>query len=395
MDPSNEKEPRVGEPTAASAEERPFTEPSTRRRKAHKSGFLTKMALGTLAVFLTFLVIGAVAVAVVVMPLYNAYRESYEGLNFITESDTYVPDTLPEGSDPIGSDDPEISNWEETYFPPAVSVPGVYQIDPIESHIENILIIGADSLSTMSGRTDVMMVCSINKLTGEAKLISLLRDCLVPIEGLGYNRLNTAYASGGVPLCVNTINRLFGLDIQKYVLVNFSGTVEIVDACGGVDLTLTSTEVYYLQNKGTPAKRNSNGTYHLDGEAALTFMRFRKDSSDFRRTERQREVITALFRQVLSDTSASELYDLVRDLFGIIKTNVTLDEALSLAQTAVNVGAQMNIESYYVPALPYNDRYFLFSQQRFVGKGEGGAAILQIDIAGEKEALLKYIYGEN
>lgn len=89
----------------------------------------------------------------------------------------------------------------------------------------NILVLGTDSRNVTldRGRSDTMIVVSYNKKEGTIKMVSLLRDALIPIEGYGWNRINTAYFFGGVGLAVNTVNQLFGLDIQSFVVVDING----------------------------------------------------------------------------------------------------------------------------------------------------------------------------
>lgn len=354
-----------------------FDEASERRGKKICAWFLLLLAL--------LLVLIGAAVAVL-LPLYQSYRDSYVDVDIVTRDEEYSrPDyptdiEIPENSDELdwGDDEDDFpedtetlpSNPAETIdgttangivtAPPETTTPetekapsvvdnGIYYVKQKDPNVVNILILGVDTrdISKFSGRTDSMIVCSYNKKTGEVKLISLLRDLLVPIEGHDWNRLNTAYAFGGISLCINTINDLFGLDIQKFVMINFSGTKTFIDSCGGVDLSLSSSELKYLNHKNVT--KNADGTYHLDGDAALTHMRNRAVGNDFGRTTRQRQVMMALYRQIVSSRDLTQIYSLIREGFKLVRTNMKLNEILDMATSVVSYGTDLDITSAHVP----------------------------------------------
>ena len=151
----------------------------------------------------------------------------------------------------------------------------------------------------------------------------------------------------------------------------------------------------YIEKFGYKAISNGDGTYHLDGGAALIHMRQRYGGSDVNRTERQRKVITALFRQVVSSRDITEIYDLIRNAFNakMFQTNIPIDEMLTLAASVASNGANMTIGSYRIPTT-YSSIYFHIGQQKKVGKGEGGANVLQIDFDLQKSKVQEYVYGK-
>ncbi len=288
-----------------------------------------------------------------------------------------------------------------------VTVNGIYKVDKIDPDVENILLVGTDSrnMSSLKGRSDTMIVCSYNKRTGKAKLISFMRDTLVPIEGLGKNggilwqRLNATFSLSGIACTINTINQLFGLDIQRFVIINFEGTKKLVDSCGGVNVKLTNTpgdpkgEVQYIQNSGGKVIKNSDGTYHLNGESALIHMRQRYGSSDVTRTNRQRKVLMALFQQVVASRDITEIYDLVRNAFNskMFQTNIPLGEMLDLAASVASNGANMSIGSHRIPTSYWSIRYDM-SAQKEVSKG--GAQVLSINFTEQKNKVKEFVYGK-
>lgn len=364
-----------------------------------------KIRIWFTAILLVLVMLICAAVAVL-MPLYQAYRKSHMDVPIVTRPDesytrppepTFDPDSTgpddTDSTDPSGTTEPPVTEPDDTKpadtTHPPVRVPGIYKVDKKDPDIENILILGTDSRNVQKerGRSDSIIVASFNKRTKQVKLVSFLRDTYIPIEGHGWNRINTAYAVGGVALCVNTINDLFGLDIQKFVIVNFSGASTFVDACGGVDMALTQKEINYLLNLKDEFPQNSDGTYHLDGKVALDYMRMRKIDSDFGRTERQRKTMMAIYSQAMARKDVTQMYNLVREGFNLVKTNLKLSEMLDLAQSVISMGSELNIGSESVP--PRSTKKLMWSNRSIDRK-----SVLWIDnLDDAKKYVVGMIYG--
>lgn len=373
---------------------------------ADRSGIRPKKIRIWFTAILLVLVMLICAAVAVLMPLYQAYRKSHMDVPIVTRPDesytrppepTFDPDpTVPDdtdSTDPSGTTEPPVTEPDDTKpadtTHPPVRVPGIYKVDKKDPDIENILILGTDSRNVQKerGRSDSIIVASFNKRTKQVKLVSFLRDTYVPIEGHGWNRINTAYAVGGVALCVNTINDLFGLDIQKFVIVNFSGASTFVDACGGVDMALTQKEINYLLKLKDEFPQNSDGTYHLDGKVALDYMRMRKIDSDFGRTERQRKTMMAIYSQAMARKDVTQMYNLVREGFNLVKTNLKLSEMLDLAQSVISMGSELNIGSESVP--PRSTKKLMWSN-RYIDR----KSVLWIDnLDDAKKYVVGMIYG--
>lgn len=262
----------------------------------------------------------------------------------------------------------------------------IYKVEKKDPNIENILVIGTDSrdVTKERGRSDALIVVSYNKKTGSIKMVSILRDSLVPIEGRGWNRINAAYSFDGVGLCVNTVNQLLGLDIQRFVVVDFNGVTDFIDRAGGVTINLTQKEVDYMTNYSNGAVKYNVGPNNFNGDRALVYMRIRKIDSDFKRTERQRRVIETLAKKIVREKSLSEIYDLTNFAFGLVKTNISLSELTSVignvAKDAMRSG--LNMESHHVP---FSDAYTY--------KYYNGMAIVSFDINDAARRVNKIIYG--
>ena len=268
----------------------------------------------------------------------------------------------------------------------ALSVYGktpIYKVNQKNPDIKNILVMGTDTRDVTAdrGRSDSTIIVSYNKKTGSIKLTSLLRDSLVPIEGHGWNRINTAYFYDGVGLAINTVNQLYGLDIQDFIVIDFNGTKNFIDYIGGVDVTLTAEEAeLYSAYSGRDI---SAGLTHMDSTLALTHMRNRTIGSDFGRTQRQRDTITAIIKQIASKKSLNDLYGIVDYSFSLIKTNISATDLLSLATSILSNASSLSIESENVP---FSDAY------QFAWYN--GMAILSYDIGEAAVRLNNFIYGD-
>ena len=212
----------------------------------------------------------------------------------------------------------------------------VYNYDFNDENVTNILLIGTDARDVNSrGRSDSMILVSINDSTKKIIMTSFLRDTYVSIPGVEYTRLNHAYAYGGPDLLIDTIESNFKIPIDKYVQVNFSSFTKVVDLVGGVDIHVNDDEVEYLNmylNKvknGDKYKLSSGGDYKLNGAQALAYSRIRYVGTDFGRTERQRTVLEKIIENT-SDLSITELGDLLDEILPNLTTNLQKDELFSM-----------------------------------------------------------------
>ena len=191
-----------------------------------------------------------------------------------------------------------------------------------DDNVVNVLLIGTDSRGNDDrGRSDSMILVSVNKKSKKVVMTSFLRDTWVQIPDIGPQRLNAAYAYGGPPLLVKTMQANFGIRIDKYVTINFNSFKDTIDTIGGVDIRVTDEEVPYI-NSGSPnsEKLKQGGKYTLNGEQALTYSRIRYIGTDFGRTQRQRTVMDEIFRKT-KDMSLSELSDFLEKILPNVSTN--------------------------------------------------------------------------
>ncbi len=257
----------------------------------------------------------------------------------------------------------------------------IYKVAQKDPDVKNILILGTDSrdVTLDRGRSDVTMIASYNSKDGSLKLISLLRDSLVPIEGVGWNRINTAYFYGGVGLAINTVNQLYDLDIQEFIVIDFGGVKNFIEYIDGVDLELTAEEAeLYSIYTGRTIEPGMN---HLDPSLALTHMRNRSIGTDFGRTKRQRDTIIAVAKKIMNEKSLTDLYDITNYAFSLIKTNISATSLLSLATSVLSNGDSLSISTENVP---FSDSY------QFAWYN--GMSIISYDISSAATRLNKFIY---
>lgn len=203
----------------------------------------------------------------------------------------------------------------------------VQGLEPLSGNgIQNILLIGADN----SGIGDTNILVTINRNTGKIHLTSFMRAMYVNIPGRTWHMLNHAYAWGGPKLTMQTIEDNFRVKVDDYAVVSFSNFTQVINAVGGVDITLTAAEAEYLTNEGYPCEA---GTQRLNGSYALAYCRIRYIDSDFKRTNRQRDVIEAVLRSAMQMNPA-DMYALAGELAGMVNTSLTTAEILQLATEA-------------------------------------------------------------
>lgn len=220
-----------------------------------------------------------------------------------------------------------------------------------DKRIINIALFGVDTRNaeSFSGRSDSTMILSVNTGTNKIKLISVMRDSLVPIEKDGkkwFSKFNSAYASGGPALAMKTLNTIFDLDISEYVAVNFFKLADIIDLVGGIEVEITQSEIKLLNN-GVAEICNASGVennitpitkagvQHLCGKQAVSYARIRYaanalgTNNDYGRTDRQRLVMEKLFKKALS-MKKSEYAKLVKPVLGCCQTSLTYGEIIDV-----------------------------------------------------------------
>lgn len=219
--------------------------------------------------------------------------------------------------------------------------------DLYKDSIINIALFGIDSREHNDiGRSDAVIIATIDTKHNKIKLTSLMRDSYVDVEGHGKTKLTHAYSYGGPTLALKTINQNFGLNIKDYVTVNFDNLAKIIDDIGGVPITIKSYEVNevnkYVRSvakiAGTTYKPVHEGEQVLNGTQAVGYARVRYvGDGDYERTQRQRNVLDGIIKK-LSNLSVSEYPSTVNKLMQYVETNLTPSKVVSLATSVASTG---------------------------------------------------------
>lgn len=206
----------------------------------------------------------------------------------------------------------------------------------------NIALFGVDARDGELGkgtRSDTIIIASINQDTQEIKLVSVFRDTFLNLGNDSYNKCNAAYAQGGPEQAISMLNTNLDLNITDYVTVGFAGMIDAVDAIGGIEMEITEKEISHLNNyQLSMAKKmevdyipvENSGRQLLNGMQATAYCRIRYGGGDdFRRAERQRDVLTAMMEKA-KGASVSELTEMINAILPEVQTSLGVNEIVSV-----------------------------------------------------------------
>jgi LCP family protein required for cell wall assembly len=255
--------------------------------------------------------------------------------------------------------------------PPFFGTPGPTQITPVPYPAPvihnaadfNVLLLGSDRRASTFA-TDVMVIVNIQPDYNTISLISVQRDFFVYIPGWQMNRVNGAFQHGqygyypglGPALVKDTLLYNLGVEIDRYILVDFGGFEDVIDTLGGVDVPVACSYTdWRLKRPELDPEDEDNwhkftvpsGVVHMDGDYALWYVRARKQSSDFSRNQRQQAMLRAIFSQALRLEMVSNLTGLYSQLSESMVTDFTMVDALTLAPMISNLSSAQ-VRSYYI-----------------------------------------------
>lgn len=215
----------------------------------------------------------------------------------------------------------------------------------------NILVMGIDERPGDPGRSDTMMLVSIDHEHSHINVLSIPRDTLITLPGHGQQKINAAYAYGGPTLAKQAVADLTGLPVDYYIKVNLRGFVKLVDLVGGVDINVPEKMNYEDPTQGLSIHLKP-GLQHLDGQTALEYVRFRGDSrADLGRIERQQGFLRTLAAQALKPSILPKLPALIAQARSMVSTDIPATEQMSLAVSAYRY-YDNGVEMATVPGTP-------------------------------------------
>ena len=245
--------------------------------------------------------------------------------------------------------------------------------------VSNILLIGIDSKNFDNvGRSDAMMILTIDDKNKSIKLASLVRDTLVNIPGHGYEKLTHAYAYGGAKLLLDTIEQNFKISIKDYAAVNFNSFIDLVDVLGGVEVNVKEKEIDHLNdvivnsfntsNKEAeePQFIRSDGKQLLNGYQALAYARIRKVDSIYERDTRQREVLKSIADKLV-ELPITNYPKVIKKILPYVDVNISMSKLINLAITSKEI-YNYELKQMEFPLEDYRESGRLAKDNSFVVK---------------------------
>lgn len=267
-----------------------------------------------------------------------------------------------------------------------------------DADVVNVLLIGREGIkdgANAHGRSDSMIIASMDTKKKTVKMVSIMRDCYVFIPGYQNNKLNAAYSFGGGQLLKETIEANFGIKLAGYIVVNFDAFEQVVDSVGGVDITLTEREASYLNTTNYISKKRYRtmkvGTQTVNGNQALGYCRVRKvaacngENDDYGRTFRQRSVLTQIYAKVMS-LDPTQALNLANELCQAITTDLSTVDILNYARYVLDmkIGAE-DLEQRRIPAVHGED---------FHGEMRSCGSSLVLNFESCNKKLWEFLYGD-
>ncbi len=270
------------------------------------------------------------------------------------------------------------------------------------SKVLNVMLFGEDnSDGDEHGRTDTMIMLSIDNSHKKIKLTSFQRDTYVYIPDYGYNKINASYFYGGPKLAIKTIEANFGIKIDRYAVVDFESFIKIIDTLGGIDMEVTQDEIDYInyqmykngQVDEYTTIKDAPGVVHLNGQEALWYARNRGlqkgedgneiglDGDDWQRTSRQRKLLETLFES-MKNADLTQIVSIVSSIGPLITTNLKKDEITALVSNSLTY-LKYDVVQYNVP----EKGYWYYDDNTPVG-----SAIKFSDLQGQRVAFAQFVY---
>jgi len=253
-----------------------------------------------------------------------------------------------------------------------------------EKGITNILLVGVDNReSRRNGRSDAMMILTLDQNKDNMKITSLMRDTYVYIEGHGNEKLNHSYAYGGIKLLKKTVENTFKVKMDHYIIVDYQDFEKIVDILGGVDVYVDEEELPIV-NKVASEKIEEAGKHRLDGKEALYYSRIREvGNGSYGRTERQREVISNL-KKGMKKLSFIKYPKLIGTIMKSVKTDMKLNNIMDYGYWFY-INSDMRMDTLQIPTTEFSEGILMNKEKGWV---------LKMDEVKNIEKLRSFLFGD-
>lgn len=202
-----------------------------------------------------------------------------------------------------------------------------------------VMIMGIDERGDDVGRSDTLMIATLDPKKHQAALLSIPRDTRVKIKGNGFDKINAAYAYGGYKLTQDTVENFLGTPMDHYVLINIQAFQRIIDAIGGVDIDVEKRMFYEdpWDDDGGLVIDLYPGEQHMDGKKAIQYVRYRDGEGDIGRIGRQQKFMKAVLAKMITPEMVLRLPKLVDEISSALKTDMSVTELLDFAKLMKSV----------------------------------------------------------
>ncbi len=219
----------------------------------------------------------------------------------------------------------------------------------------HVMIMGVDRRADDVGRSDTLMIAAIDADKGKADILSIPRDTRVQIEGHGYDKINHAYAFGGHELTKSTVEKLTGVPMDYYVLIDIKAFERIIDALGGVDINVEKRMHYEdpWDDDGGLVIDLYPGKQHMDGKKAIQYVRYRDGEGDIGRITRQQKFIKAVLAKVISPQVLPKLPKIIEEVSSAIETDMPVKDMVNMAGILKKMkDSESGLQAEMVPGKP-------------------------------------------
>lgn len=216
-----------------------------------------------------------------------------------------------------------------------------------------VMLMGVDEREDDVGRSDTLMVATLDPKKKKAAILSIPRDTRVKIQGHGFDKINAAYAYGGHRLTQSTVENLLGVEMEHYVLINVNAFTKIIDAIGGVDINVEK-RMYYedpWDDNGGLVIDLYPGQQHMDGETAITYVRYRDEEGDIGRIARQQKFMRAVMDKVTSPAIITKVPAIIREVVDSIDTDLSVKQMIEF-MTALKDAQTGGLRTEMLPGKP-------------------------------------------
>ena len=217
----------------------------------------------------------------------------------------------------------------------------------------NIMIMGVDSREDDVGRSDTLMVATIDPKKDQASILSIPRDTRVKIKNHGFDKINHAYAFGGHELTKDTVENFLGVTLDHYIIIDTHAFQRIIDTIGGIDIDVEK-RMYYedpWDDDGGLVINLQPGMQHMDGKTAITYVRYRDEEGDLGRIQRQQKFMKALFDKIASPSIIMKIPSIIKEISNSIKTDMSIRQMIEFAGT-IKESQKNSLKTDMVPGKP-------------------------------------------